>query len=297
MKFSAFGLTIETSLDFSSSLEYSIKEPDVIISESDHIDMKNFIETNLYRGGIRAKIKVVSDCIYLHWENIGVFEISKGKNVSFARLGSTDDSLKLFILSEVLGIVLLQRGHYLLHSSGVKNKSGQAILFLGESGSGKSTTAAALIKTGFTILTDDLAVIKITDNIPYIVPAFNQYKVWSTTIAGLELNSEDIKPSLEGKEKYFIKQKDGDFLPSQVSIKEIWCIKENLKTERKLTQAEASIELLKHFALPGVLLKSNYLLNHFKHTEVLVKTVPIFIKPKNTTFESLKHWLATKIDV
>ncbi len=61
-----------------------------------------------------------------------------------------------FLLGPVLGSVLRLRGTICLHASVVK-VGNQAIAILGQSGAGKSTTAAAFAQLGLPVLSDDIA--------------------------------------------------------------------------------------------------------------------------------------------
>jgi hypothetical protein len=67
----------------------------------------------------------------------------------------TRDDLAAYALGPVLMVALHLRGAVLLHASAVVMK-GKAVVFAGDSGSGKSTTAAMLHRHGYTILADDV---------------------------------------------------------------------------------------------------------------------------------------------
>jgi len=56
---------------------------------------------------------------------------------------------------------LRQRGCLPLHASGIAI-DGQGVLFLGESGAGKSTTAAAFYSRGHKVLTDDVGAVRLS---------------------------------------------------------------------------------------------------------------------------------------
>lgn len=64
-----------------------------------------------------------------------------------------------FFLSHILGFALHLRKAICLHASAVAVK-GAAVLFSGDSGAGKSSTAAAFAERGCPILADDVAVVK-----------------------------------------------------------------------------------------------------------------------------------------
>ncbi|MFZ1744070.1 MAG: hypothetical protein WAT93_14550 [Pontixanthobacter sp.] len=63
---------------------------------------------------------------------------------------------RLFTIGSAWGALGYQRGWSMLHGSGVKI-GGKAVLFAGEAEHGKSTLAAALVKGGAELLSDDLS--------------------------------------------------------------------------------------------------------------------------------------------
>ena len=69
---------------------------------------------------------------------------------------TADENLVCLYISGLFLVVLLKRrGILALHGSAVAGPSG-AIAFIGDRGSGKSTTAAALVAHGYTMLCDDI---------------------------------------------------------------------------------------------------------------------------------------------
>lgn len=67
----------------------------------------------------------------------------------------TDGDLAAYALGPVLGIALHLQGAVLLHASAVVMRA-KAVVFAGDSGSGKSTTAAILHRQGYPVISDDI---------------------------------------------------------------------------------------------------------------------------------------------
>lgn len=67
----------------------------------------------------------------------------------------TRDDLAAYALGPVVAIALHLQGAVLLHASSVVLR-GKAIVFAGDAGSGKSTTAAILHRLGYAVLADDV---------------------------------------------------------------------------------------------------------------------------------------------
>ena len=72
-----------------------------------------------------------------------------------------------------------------LHASAIATSRG-AVVFMGNSGRGKSTLAAHFAKRGFRVLADDIAVIRFDDaGRPLAEPGLPQFKLWPNSVAEL----------------------------------------------------------------------------------------------------------------
>lgn len=93
------------------------------------------------------------------WKDHFDFLVSgDGGLVRWRRLaGVPDEVLFTYLLNQVLSHCLLLRGVETLHATSVVI-GGKAIAILGDSGYGKSTLAAAFVREGYPLLTDDVLV-------------------------------------------------------------------------------------------------------------------------------------------
>lgn len=93
--------------------------------------------------------------------------------------GQTLEDLAAYLYGPVLGFLLRSRGRLALHASCVRIGD-SAVLLAGDSGSGKSTTAAALAARGLPVLSDDLTALS-TDAGGRILgwPAFDHLRLWA----------------------------------------------------------------------------------------------------------------------
>jgi hypothetical protein len=75
-----------------------------------------------------------------------------------------------------------------------------AIALVGEKGQGKSTLAAAFLKQGHLVLTDDIVAIDLTRDVPHVLPGFSQLKLWPESVRHLDEGIDHlprIRPQLE----------------------------------------------------------------------------------------------------
>ncbi len=286
-KYAAFGLTLETALDFTGVLPGSTAETDVFINEGP-IHQKASRPTRIQRRGIRAKLGITASDVLLDWEGVGCFKVSDGERIVYQNTGADEGTLLLFLLSEVIGLILYQRGLFLLHGSAVKIEDNAAV-FLGIPGAGKSTTAAAFGKAGHTVLTDDLVAIQLMNGKPYVVPAFGEYKIWKNTVDGLNIDESKLKPSFEGSTKFLVNPSLTDFPQTPVPLHTITLLypPNSRRPDERIKPLHAPVELLRHFPLPIQLLTSQYLQKHFQDALSIGKVATINQRKRPNGFDAL----------
>src|SRR6202012_2899502 len=89
------------------------------------------------------------------------FLIRDGREITVDVLPESDPTMvRVVLLGRVIAVVLRQRGWLPLHASGVVIDD-ECVLFLGATGAGKSTTAAAFYRAGHLVATDDVGAVRI----------------------------------------------------------------------------------------------------------------------------------------
>ncbi len=295
MKYYAFGLTIETDINFDNLLQKSEASTDILITEGG-VSEKCGQLTRIHRRGVQARSGKTQNSFILNWIGIGKFKISAGKQIIYQNLGADEGTLKLFLLSEVIGIILYQREHFLLHASAVEI-GGKAFVFMGVPGAGKSTTATAFGKAGRTVLTDDLTAIKIIDGKAFVVPAFPQYKVWKSALIGLQIDYAKLAPSFEGVNKFLINQNLDEFPTQPLPLQQLTILfpPNSRITEGKINPVLAPVELLKHFPLPIQLLTNDYLQTHFRQSFEIAKSAEMLLMKRTQNFADLEKFVEKTI--
>lgn len=98
--------------------------------------------------------------IYLRWPELADFTVSSDGCEIVCRVaeGASGESWQTYLLGPVFSFALLKNGIEALHATAIEVNGG-AVGFLGGSGQGKSTLAAALLQRGHRLLTDDLLVL------------------------------------------------------------------------------------------------------------------------------------------
>ncbi|MDP5121843.1 MAG: serine kinase [Spirosomaceae bacterium] len=289
-KYLAFGEVIETDINFDDTLLKTDAKATFTITQTDFLANPRKL-TKVHRQGVQARFGFVEKTAILVWDSIAKFRVSENK-IEYNTLGADEKTLKLFVLSEAVGIALFLQGNFVLHGSCVLVDK-RASIFIGEPGAGNSTTATAFWKAGKTILSDDLSVVKFINEKPFVLPAFPQLKVWKDALTGLQINTLGLEKSTEGGTKYLINQPFEQLDPQPIPLEKITVLlKHNSrKIEGPISVLETPTELLKHFPLPSGLLKAEYLKTHFLHSLKIAENVEItqLKRPKN--FAALEEFV------
>ena len=134
---------------------------------------------------------------YLSWQAVGTFLIDRGNRIDVDPAPGVDDLLLAFpLLGPVLALALHQRGLLVLHASAIA-VGGKSVIFLGDKGAGKSTTAGTMIRAGHRLLTDDVVALDLSDpGRPMILPGFPQLKLAADAAGAIRLEQAEVRPQV-----------------------------------------------------------------------------------------------------
>ena len=124
----------------------------------------------------------------IDFQAVGKFEIKGLDQVLVEpRTDVPADLIRLPLLGSVFALLLHLRGHFVLHASAVNLTHG-CVGFLGDKRAGKSTTAAALIKRGHPLITDDVLALELGDSVSF-TPGFPQIKLTDASASATKVPS------------------------------------------------------------------------------------------------------------
>ena len=115
----------------------------------------------------------------------------------------TDDDLATYFLGPIMGFVLRRRHVTCLHASGVELR-GQAVLFCGDAGYGKSTTAGALALRGVPVLAEDIIPLELTKEEFKVIPGYPRVCLWPEAVETLAGGAEALPKLTPAWEKRFL---------------------------------------------------------------------------------------------
>jgi hypothetical protein len=127
-----------------------------------------------------------ADCYELSYSDGTRFVVNAGADVVWGTFEPplTNDDLATYFLGPVMGFLLRRKQITCLHASSVELR-GSAVLFCGDAGHGKSTTAAALALRGAPGLSEDIVPLELTKGRFWAIPGYPRVCLWPDAVAHL----------------------------------------------------------------------------------------------------------------
>ncbi len=198
-----FGLNIlsEIELPAQSPADPDQKiPPDVIIEYGDTPEQLD----NSQRKGIWYQ--AAPGEFLLRVDSVARYYVSEGRRIVITpEPGVAKEKILIFLMGSAFGALLHQRNVLVLHAGAVVVKK-SSVIFLGPSGIGKSTLAAAFHQRGYPFLADDVCAITMVKGKPAVIPGFPRLKLWEDVLKKLGKDKNQLKSVVWTKnlEKYFM---------------------------------------------------------------------------------------------
>jgi len=123
---------------------------------------------------------------------VGVFAVLDGREIAVDPAPRADPRiLRVYLLGSILGVLLHQRGLFVLHANCV-SIGGVAVAIAGESGAGKSSIAAALHSRGHEVIADDVTAVRVDGDRVDAVPGYPGIKLWPDAINALGFTVDEL---------------------------------------------------------------------------------------------------------
>ncbi|WP_414584570.1 hypothetical protein [Scytonema sp. PCC 10023] len=257
--YKAYGLCIASELPLPELIETEAK-PDVIVrlgKVDDSTGMQHDRGT-YFQGEVAG---------------VGEFFIQRGREVIIDPVPGVEEALlRTILLGPILSILLRQRGLLVLHASCV-HINNKAVAFLGGSGWGKSTLAAAFHTKGYDILTDDVMPIEFVCDRPIVIPGYPQFKLFPEALTCLGHNTEGLSPVFQNAPKLSYKFADG-FQQTPLPLQRIYVLAKGTAHEiTKLQPQEAFVELVRYTRAISLITDTEFMASHMRLCSELIKNI------------------------
>lgn len=195
LRYRCFGLSIDSEVPL---IEFLESDPgpsaDIVIRRGEGIEA-------LWRetGGGEGFRPAPGGGFAMHVEGV-TYRVRGGREITVeARPGADPGLVRLYLLGSALGMALHQRGMLVLHGATVESGPGEAAMFVGDSGEGKSTLAAVMAARGRAVFGDDTMPVGPGGE---VWPGSRVFKLWSDTLALVDAG-EPLEPLANRLDKFF----------------------------------------------------------------------------------------------
>jgi len=219
---------------------------------------------------------------YARWRTVGEFLVfGDGRRIVCRPFDmATAESFYVYLLAQALSFALVKSGFEPFHAT-VVVVNGNGVVFLGDSGFGKSSLAACFLDAGHQMLTDDLLLLQVCSSRVLAYPGPPRIKLFAKTahrflgdaLAGVRMNPETEKLifPLDARRSCF----------SPVPVKAVYSLagpREVVRRERirsePLSPRQSFLELLKN-TFNRRILDADRLERQLHETARLVSLVPV----------------------
>jgi hypothetical protein len=210
--YKVYGLTLAASRPLPGLLAASSNAPVDVWVYFNGESQPPSAEVEQISSGVKALSKADGTYFHIWFRGDGQldFEIdSEGRHISATWRLSVIEEVTALLLGQVLGCALRLRGTLCLHACVMKMDQ-HAIAIVGESGAGKSTTAAALAKRGHAIVSDDIAVLNDCDQHWLVQPGYPRLRLWPESIKALYGSEYGLARVFSFSEKRFMDLSDSE---------------------------------------------------------------------------------------
>lgn len=229
----------------------------------------------------------------LSFQDAGDFLIQDGRIEAFLD-GARPDLAELRFLGPVLSYWLERRGLTTLHASAA-TVDGQGVAFLSRHGGGKSGLAAALVRAGHPLLTDDLLAIEETGKVQ---PSYPEMRMWPDEAAWFAGPIEDLPLVQSDSTKRRVAT--GAFQETPAPLSRIYLAARRPEAEgeieiQPLSRSEALIELVRHSFSPRLVEAAGLQPARLDRLARLVRSVPVYRLSYPSGFDRLPIVVASII--
>ena len=280
-QYQVFGLNVASEVQLSKLSNHSFDCADVIIKLAKvNINVPNGIKLGKFS-------QISSDDYLLDIPEVAKYYVQNGKTITIEKnAGISDLLIQAYLFGTVFANILQYRGYLVLHGSAIKVDD-RAIIFSGKSGAGKSTTAAAFIKRGYTLLTDD--VVALSPNVDgtfSLVSGPPRLKLWQHAIDELGAATAEMVEVTNKMGKYEIPVTRADNI-GNIGVSAFYELNSHQADDIQLIRADDGVSklrlLMKNTYRYKMLKPMNKLAEHLKFCTDFSKQINMFkvYRPEN----------------
>ena len=166
-----YGLKIKSDIEIKEfiKIENENNDIDIVLGQAPD-EIKSMISKGSRSSYSKTKV-------WFHIDDVATYYIVDGTTILVDPCENHDETLlRVYLMCSCLGFIMLQREQVAIHG-GVINIDGNAVIFTGDRGAGKSTLTTALRNKGYQFISDDVAALEMKNNIPMVKHGFPYQKL------------------------------------------------------------------------------------------------------------------------
>jgi hypothetical protein len=194
VRYACFGLVVDSALDLPA---LAVAPPDLTPDVT--------VRTGVLGGPPPDAVHPVpglwctDDRCGLTIEGVARYEARRGRDVVVDADPAADpEAVRLFVLGTMMGAILMQRGHLVLHGNAFATGDDCTVV-AGHSGAGKSTLAAEMHRRGLPVLSDDVVPV---DDAGRALPGYPRIKLWADALQRLGVPTTGLARVYSDHEKF-----------------------------------------------------------------------------------------------
>ena len=268
----AYGLGIHSEIEITEFVTHTAKADVTVTLDRDTSIAAHIPETAIEQAWA---MHVSREKSLVYVKDTGLYIITNGNKIVLIPVaGVSPAKITFYLVGTVMSILLYQRQFLVLHGS-VIDLDGEAVIFLGNSGDGKSTTAAALHAAGYRLINDDVAPITIDGDAPaFLQPGFPQIKMSRETAEALGYDFDSL-PVIHPKSPKRGYRPQDNFSRAPLNIKRIYVLDYGAEfSSSPISASLGTMEVSRHSRPTTLYQKGDAL--HFFQCANLVKEQTIY---------------------
>ena len=284
--YSSFGINISSELCIPEMEEKTKGEVQA------HIEYGNIEKPTLPDGKYSSRVSKDEEGFLCYIRNMGGVRVLDGSKIIVSpEEGAEEKGFRFLVSGIALGLLLHLRGLVTLHASAVAIQD-HAVAFVGPTGMGKSTTAAALHSRGHSIVTDDLLVLDTAGDSVQAYPGFPHQKLTPESITKSANEDPDRVPKIdpEGPKHSFAAEKN--FLDEPLPLRCIYVLdyqedEPSTPFSEAIKGKDACIELVRNSYVARLLPEEAVSPRQLKRSAKITQAVPVRRLYRNKSLSDL----------
>jgi hypothetical protein len=215
------------------------------------IGSRAFHEWVLRDGTIWCAFHHGSDGYVLRFPDIADFDVSPdGRNVRcHPAPEAAQETVRHLYLNQVLPLALSRQGRLVIHASAIEGPAG-AVAFVGASGTGKSTLAAAFARSGHRLLCDDGLLLDETEQGFLALPGDPSIRLWEDSrLALVEREKPADQPIPDTAKSRLVAGEQIEFCRQPLLLDRVYMLGDGTARDVSIAElcgSEALIAFVKH---------------------------------------------------